>query len=107
VGNTGRVTRLNFDGLCFEDSPAGVRNTDYTSVFPAGVNIASTWDKNLMKQRGEAMGEEFRGKGINVALVPAELCWVGNHVTDMTQAWSDDESCEERCGWTELGRWRS
>jgi beta-glucosidase len=68
VGNTGRVTRLNFDGFCFEDGPVGVRFTDYNSVFPAAVNIASTWDKNLMLQRGVAMGEEFRGKGVNVAL---------------------------------------
>ncbi|KIM73689.1 glycoside hydrolase family 3 protein [Piloderma croceum F 1598] len=70
IGNTGRVTRLNFDGICFEDSPVGVRLTDYASLFPAGVNIAATWDKGLMKKRGEAMGEEFRGKGVNVALGP-------------------------------------
>ena len=67
VGNTGRVPRLKFDGFCLQDSPAGVRDTDYTSVFPAAVNIASTWDKNLMRQRGVAMGAEFRGKGVNVA----------------------------------------
>jgi beta-glucosidase len=63
------VTRLNFDGICFEDSPVGVRLTDYASLFPSGVNIAATWDKGLMKKRGEAMGEEFRGKGVNVAYI--------------------------------------
>ena len=62
-----RVTCLNFAGLCLEDSLVGVHDTDYNSVFPATVNIASTWDKDLMKQRGEAMGEEYRGKGVNVA----------------------------------------
>jgi beta-glucosidase len=67
VGNTGRVTRLNFDGFCFEDSPVGVRDTDYASVFPSAVNVAATWDKNLMLKRGTAMGAEFRGKGVNVA----------------------------------------
>ena len=67
VGYTGRVTRLNFDGFCFEDSPVGVRDTDYASVFPAAVNVAATWDKNLMLRRGTAMGAEFRGKGVNVA----------------------------------------
>ncbi|KIM83540.1 glycoside hydrolase family 3 protein [Piloderma croceum F 1598] len=70
VGNTGRVTRLNFDGFCFEDSPVGVRDTDYASVFPSAVNVATTWDKNLMLKRGTAMGAEFRGKGVNVALGP-------------------------------------
>lgn len=67
VGNTGRVTRLDFDGFCLEDSPVGVRATDYNSVFPAAINVAATWDKSLMKKRGEAMGAEFRGKGVNVA----------------------------------------
>ena len=47
----------------------GVRNTDYNSVFPSGLNAGMTWDKNLMRKRGEAMGAEFRGKGVNVALV--------------------------------------
>ena len=71
------MTRLNFDGLCFEDSPVGVRLTDYASLFPSGVNIAATWDRGLMKKRGEAMGEEFRGKGVNVAYV-ARACLVAS-----------------------------
>lgn len=29
-----------------------------------------TWDKGLMLARGQAMGAEFRGKGVNVALGP-------------------------------------
>ena len=29
-----------------------------------------TWDRALMYARGHALGEEFRGKGINVALGP-------------------------------------
>lgn len=53
-----------------EDSPVGVRDTDYASVFPSGMNVAMTWDTDLMYQRGVAMGQEFRGKGVNVALGP-------------------------------------
>jgi beta-glucosidase len=58
---------LNFSGFCFEDSPVGVALTDYNSLFPPGVNAAATWDKSLMLKRGKAIGEEFRGKGVNVA----------------------------------------
>jgi len=29
-----------------------------------------TWDKELMRKRGEALGAEFRGKGVHVALGP-------------------------------------
>ena len=43
---------------------------DHVSAFPAGVNVAATWDRNLAYLRGHAMGEEFRGKGIDVALGP-------------------------------------
>lgn len=70
VGNSGTIPRLNFPGFCFEDSPVGVRLTDYASVFPAGITVASTWDVDLYQQRGAAMGAEFRGKGVNVALGP-------------------------------------
>lgn len=67
LGNTGTIPRLNFPGLCLQDSPVGVRNTDYTSLFPSGMNIAATFDRGLMYARGAAMGAEFRGKGVNVA----------------------------------------
>lgn len=40
------------------------------SAFPAAINAASTFNRDLIKKRGEAMGAEFRGKGINVALGP-------------------------------------
>lgn len=70
VGNTGAVPRLGFAGICLEDSPVGVRDTDYASLFPTAMNAAMTWDANLMYQRGAAMGAEFRGKGVNVALGP-------------------------------------
>ncbi|OXV10510.1 hypothetical protein Egran_01729 [Elaphomyces granulatus] len=70
VGNTGSIPRLNFPGFCMQDSPLGVRFTDYVSAFPAGVNTAATWDKRLAYQRGNAMGNEHRNKGVDVQLGP-------------------------------------
>ncbi|KAM0749455.1 beta glucosidase [Meredithblackwellia eburnea MCA 4105] len=70
VGNTGTIPRVGFPGLCLQDSPLGVRFADFVSAFPAGINVAATWKKELMYQRGAAMGAEFRGKGVNVALGP-------------------------------------
>lgn len=69
-GNTSPVPRFNIPSLCFNDGPAGVRAVDGTSAFPAQVNAASTWDINLIYQQALAMGAEFRGKGVNVALGP-------------------------------------
>ncbi|KAF8486551.1 glycoside hydrolase superfamily [Gautieria morchelliformis] len=70
VGNTGEVTRIGFKGFCLEDSPLGVRDTDFASAFPAAINVAASFDKTLINQRGVAMGAEHRGKGVNVALGP-------------------------------------
>ncbi|KAL8935612.1 MAG: hypothetical protein Q9216_005338 [Gyalolechia sp. 2 TL-2023] len=70
VGETGAIPRLGFRGLCLQDSPLGVRNTDYNSAFPAGVNVAATFDRGLAFARGEAMGQEHRGKGVDIQLGP-------------------------------------
>ncbi|KAI0067906.1 beta-glucosidase [Artomyces pyxidatus] len=63
VGNTPPISSINFPGLCLEDSPLGVRYADFVSAFPA-------FNRSLMYQRGVALGSEFRGKGVNVALGP-------------------------------------
>ncbi|KAJ7199035.1 glycoside hydrolase superfamily [Mycena pura] len=70
VGNTGTIPRFGWKGLCLEDSPLGVRFADFASAFPAGINVAATFDVGLIKARGLAMGQEHRGKGVNVALGP-------------------------------------
>eukprot|EP00026_Physarum_polycephalum_P003732 Phypoly_transcript_03746.p1 GENE.Phypoly_transcript_03746~~Phypoly_transcript_03746.p1 ORF type:complete len:751 (+),score=112.06 Phypoly_transcript_03746:59-2311(+) len=70
VGNTPAIPSINFPGLCLQDSPTGVRFTDFASAFPAAINVAATWDRNLTFQRAAAMGAEYRGKGVNVALAP-------------------------------------
>jgi len=40
VGNTPPTG--NFPGICYQDSPLGVRDTDFVTVFPAGISAAST-----------------------------------------------------------------
>ncbi|KAL1613004.1 hypothetical protein SLS60_001235 [Paraconiothyrium brasiliense] len=71
VGNTGSALRAGIPQLCLQDGPLGVRNTDHNTAFPAGITIGATFDKDLMRRRGEAIGEEFRGKGVNVYLGPS------------------------------------
>ncbi|PTU20491.1 hypothetical protein P175DRAFT_0501106 [Aspergillus ochraceoroseus IBT 24754] len=71
VGQTGSVPRLGIQSICTQDGPLGIRFTDYNSAFPAGVNVAATWDKSLAYLRGNAMGQEFSDKGIDVQLGPA------------------------------------
>lgn len=70
VGNTGAVPRLGIRALCLQDSPLGVRFADWVSGFPSGQTTAATWDRQLMYQRGVAMAEEHKGKGIDIQLGP-------------------------------------
>ena len=69
---TGNIAPVGNDwpGLCLEDGPLGVRQTDFVTVFPAGINAAATWNRTLIRARGMAIGEEFKGKGVNVGLGP-------------------------------------
>lgn len=71
VGQTGSAPRFGIPDLCLQDSPSGLRNTDHNTAFPAGITVGATFDKKLMYARGEAMGEEARGKGVNVMLGPS------------------------------------
>jgi beta-glucosidase len=70
VGNIVAIPRLDFPGLCLQDGPLAIRVADYASVFSAGVSAGATWDKEIMYERGYAMGEEFRAKGAHVVLGP-------------------------------------
>lgn len=71
VGNTAPANTAGFPALCLQDGPLGLRFTDNSSAFPAGVTVGATWNKDLMYKRGKAHGSEAKGKGINVILGPA------------------------------------
>lgn len=68
VGNILAIERLGFPGLCLQDGPLAIRVASYASTFSAGVSVAASWDKDIMYERGAAMGAEFKGKGAHVYL---------------------------------------
>ncbi|KAJ5745955.1 hypothetical protein N7520_011137 [Penicillium odoratum] len=70
VGQNGAIPRLGIPSMCMQDSPTGVRDTDYNSVFPMGVNVAATWDRGMAYARGQGMGYEHKHKGSTVQLGP-------------------------------------
>jgi beta-glucosidase len=70
VGNIAPIYRLNFTGLCIQNGPLALEQGTYSSVFPAGITIAATWDKDIAYRRGFQMAQEFRGKGSQVILGP-------------------------------------
>ncbi|KAI9925170.1 hypothetical protein ASPWEDRAFT_120280 [Aspergillus wentii DTO 134E9] len=71
VGQTGSALRFGIPNICLMDSPLGVRNADHNTAFPAGITVGATFDKDLMYARGVGLGEEAKGKGVNVLMGPA------------------------------------
>ena len=56
------------------DGPAGVRGTDWrgpaSASFPCGTALAATFDPDLVREVGEALGREARSKSAQVLLAP-------------------------------------
>ncbi|KAA8643347.1 beta-glucosidase [Aspergillus tanneri] len=71
VGNTGPANLVKFPSLCLQDGPMGIRYADHVSAFPPGLTTAATWNRELMHERGVALGLEARLKGVNVLLGPS------------------------------------
>ncbi|KAI1349447.1 glycoside hydrolase superfamily [Xylaria sp. FL0043] len=70
VGNTPAVSSIGYPQLCLQDGPLGVRYGTKVSAFTPGIQAASTWDRTLIRERGQFMGEETKGCGIHVLLGP-------------------------------------
>ncbi|KIY64851.1 glycoside hydrolase family 3 protein [Cylindrobasidium torrendii FP15055 ss-10] len=70
TGNTYANDDKGFPSLCLEDGPLSVRGADLTTVFPAGVNAAASFNRRLIRERGLLLGEEYKAKGIHIALGP-------------------------------------
>jgi hypothetical protein len=56
--------------------PLAVRETDFTSAFPAGIITSSSFNQELTFKRGIALGMEFRGTDKHVALGYFIICIV-------------------------------
>jgi beta-glucosidase len=71
VGYVPANPRLHIPALYLEDGPAGVADgMNGVTQFPAPIAVSASWDTNLAKQYGAAIGQEEKGKGVNIALAP-------------------------------------
>ena len=48
-----------------------MRFADNISAFPAGITAGATWNRDLIRERGIALGQETRAKGVNAILGPS------------------------------------
>ncbi|KAI9653286.1 MAG: hypothetical protein M1831_006121 [Alyxoria varia] len=70
LGETGSIPRLNFTGLCVQLLPINNSFAEYTSAFPAGLNVGASWERKYAYARGHALGAELRKKGTDIVLTP-------------------------------------
>ena len=119
AGRTHAIPRLGIPSLTLSDGPAGVRispirkgdnsRTYYATGFPIATLLASTWDTDLVKRVGVAMGGEVRDYGIDILLAPATGI-IAIHLaaetsnTTQTILYRGQDGCG-LCNWCSV-RWR-
>ncbi len=64
------IARLGLPTIWCSDASSGVRCFGPGTAFPAFVAMAATWDRDLIRRVGEAIGEECRALGVSVLLGP-------------------------------------
>lgn len=52
------------------DGPVGVRNYGLSTAYPASINLAASWDKEMAKKVGMAIGMEARSQNVHIVLGP-------------------------------------
>ncbi len=70
--NTADIERLGVKSVYMADGPHGVRakKEDNCVAFPCLSMVGATWNKELIFEMGEALGEDCIGHGINTILGP-------------------------------------
>jgi len=80
--HTKPVERLGIPSIMMTDGPHGLRKQDETTggglhnsvpatCFPTASCLACSWDRELIKKVGKAIGEECQAEGVSIILGPA------------------------------------
>jgi beta-glucosidase len=61
---------IGLPALIMSDGPFGVRAPGPSTAYMAGIGLAASWDPDLAKDVGEAMGRDARARGVSFLLGP-------------------------------------
>ncbi len=77
---TAKYESLGIPGMTLSDGPAGLRLTQkvpttpptyqWATAWPVGTMLAQTWNRDLVRQVGDAIGKEMREYGVTLWLAP-------------------------------------
>ena len=64
------IERLGIPEIRMADGPQGVRNNTKSTMFPSGIAVASTWNRDLIYKMGEGLGQDSKARGVHILLGP-------------------------------------
>src|SRR5277367_6746761 len=65
------IPRLGIPQLKMSDGPLGVHDYGPTIAYPSGISVAASWDIDLARRVGVALGQDARARGVHFVLAPA------------------------------------
>lgn len=69
--STADIPRLGIPEILMADGPQGIRNhCEHSTLYPAGIMLAATWNRDIAKQYGASLGNDARARGVSILLGP-------------------------------------
>ena len=65
------IERLGIPAIKMSDGPVAARNDGPTTAYPGGIALTATWDRDMARKIGVALGRDCRARGDNILLGPA------------------------------------
>jgi beta-glucosidase len=65
------LPRLGLPAIEMADGPLGVCDNGPATAYPASVMLAATWNPDLARRFGAALGRDARARGVHLLLAPA------------------------------------